>query len=121
MTNRTIWKISIAKLILWVLLPVSIIIVLLAIYGGNQLYYRSERHQRLDDCHFEVNHLQTKLYRLQELSDYVSILDQILTPLQMATLKAANEQIKRQKYKNYERYEMPLLNEKELKMLNRDR
>ena len=95
MTNRTIWKISIAKLILWFLLPVSIIIVLLAIY-----------------------HLQTKLYRLQELSDYVSILDQILTPLQMAKLKVANEVVKRNKYRNYERYEMPLLNEQELKLLN---
>lgn len=95
MTNRTIWKISIAKLILWFLLPVSIIIVLLAIY-----------------------HLQTKLYRLQELSDYVSILDQILTPLQMAKLKVANEIVKRNKYRNYERYEMPLLNEQELKLLN---
>lgn len=63
----------------------------------------------LDDCRFEVNHLQVRLYRLQELSDYVSVLDQILTPLQMAKLKVANEQIKRQKYKDYERYEQPLI------------
>jgi hypothetical protein len=75
--------------------------------------------QRLNDCHFEYNHLQTKLHRLQELNNYIPAMEQILNSLQLAELKALSEQIKQQKYKNYEAIEQPILNEKELKKLKR--
>ena len=65
--------------------------------------------QQLDDYRFEVNHLQTKLYRLQELSNYVEAMEQVLPSLVLAQLKAANEQIQQNKYKNYERREQPLI------------
>ncbi|MCK4821192.1 hypothetical protein KA005_35835, partial [bacterium] len=57
-------------------------------------------------------HLQTKIDRLRELSDYIEILEQ-LPPRVVAQLKTANEIIRRARYKNYERYEQPLLTEKE--------
>ncbi len=70
--------------------------------------------RQYDDCCFECNHLQTKLSRLQELSDYVLILEQILTPQQLAELKAANAMIRHEKYREYERVEQPIITKKEI-------
>jgi hypothetical protein len=70
---------------------------------------------QLDDCRFECNHLQTQVFRLRDLSDYVPILEQLLTPLQLAKLKTLSEQIRQQKYKEHERYEQPLITKKERK------
>lgn len=66
---------------------------------------------QLSDCRFEYNHLQAKLYRCQELSDYVEILEQ-LPPLVVAELKAANEVIQQARYRSYERVEQPLIEKK---------
>lgn len=70
---------------------------------------------QLSDCQFECNHLQTKLDRLEELGDYETALYQLLPSLGWAELRAANEQIRQQKYKSYESIEMPLLTEEERK------
>ena len=68
---------------------------------------------QLSDCQFECNHLQTKLHRLQELSDYIPAMEQVLNSMQLAELKALTEQIRQQKYKVYESIEMSILTEKE--------
>ena len=74
---------------------------------------------QLSDCYLECNHLQAKLWRLEELNDYIPAMENILNPLQLAELKALSEQIKQKKYRNYEAIELPLLNEKELKQLRK--
>lgn len=66
-----------------------------------------ERHY--DDCCFECNHLQTKLSRLQELSEYVLAMEQLLPSKALAELKAANAMIQHKKYREYERIEQSLL------------
>jgi hypothetical protein len=69
---------------------------------------------QLSDCRFECNHLQTKIDRLQELSDYIPAMENILNPLQLAELKTLSEMIRQQRYHEYERIEQPLLTEKEI-------
>ena len=69
--------------------------------------------RQLDDCRFEVNHLQTKMYRLQELSDYIPAMEQILPPLVLAQLKVATLMIRNERHRVYEGVEQPLLTEKE--------
>ena len=119
MTNRTMWKILMAKLVIWGLLLSSACIALLAIYGGVQLYDRTKRHQQLEDHKFEINHLQTQVFHLRDLNDYAPILEQLLTPLQLAELKVLSEQIRQQKNKNYERHEQPILTDKERKLIRK--
>ena len=75
--------------------------------------------KQLDDCRFEVNDLQTRLYRLEELQDYIPAMEQLLPSLALAQLKAATEMIRQKKYKNYEAIEQPILNEKELRKLKK--
>ena len=65
--------------------------------------------RRLDDCHFECNHLQTKLIRLEELNNYIPAMEQILNPLQLAELKTITEMIRQKKYQEYKGREMPLI------------
>ena len=65
--------------------------------------------QQLNDYRFEINHLQTKLYRLQELSDYVPAMKQLLPPLVLAQLKTATLMIQQKKYTDFEQYEQPLI------------
>lgn len=77
----------------------------------NTLFINSLKGQ-LSDCRFECNHLQTKLSRLQELSDYVPILEQILNSQQLAELKVCSEIIQQKRYREYERVEQSLLNHK---------
>ena len=90
------------KNILIVLVAVTVILIFTLV-----LLIQTER--QLDDCRFECNHLQTKLSRLQELSDYVSILEQILSPQQLAELKAADAIIRHKRYREYEAVEQPLI------------
>ena len=101
------------KLSLWIILLICVLWSLSAIYGIVQLCTYSERYQQLDDYRFEINHLQTKLYRLQELSDYIEAMEQILPSLVLAQLKTATLMIQQGKYRAYEGVEQPLLNEKE--------
>ena len=67
--------------------------------------------RQLDGCHFECNHLQMKLNRCQEFSDYAEILEQ-LPPLVVAQLKAANKVIQQARHREYERYEQPIIIDK---------
>ena len=87
----------------YIILVIFVAVILLAIIIPLE--------NQLDDCRFECNHLQTKLHRCQELSDYVEILEQ-LPPLVVAELRAANEIIRQARYRNYERVEQPLIEKK---------
>ena len=77
------------------------------------LVFLIDAENQLADCRFEVNDFQTRLYRLEELQDYIPAMEQLLPPLVLAQLKAATEMIKQKKCREYERYEMPLINEKD--------
>ena len=61
--------------------------------------------------------LQTKLWRLEELSDYVPAMEQLLPSLVLAQLKVATLMIRNEKYKAFEGIEQPLSTEKEKKQL----
>ena len=67
---------------------------------------------QLDDCIFECNHLQTKLYRYHEFNNYIPAMEQILPSLVLAQLKVATLMIRNEKYKAYEKIEQPLLTKK---------
>ena len=86
--------------------------IIVAIVIISALYVNSLRGY-LSDCRFECNPLQTKVWRLQSLNDYIPALEQVLNSMQLAELKALTEQIRQQKYRNYESVEMPLLTEEE--------
>ena len=64
---------------------------------------------RLSDCQFECNHLQTKLNQCEELSDYAIILSQILSSEAWGELRALNEELKQKRHWEYEGREQPLL------------
>lgn len=100
-------------------LILTLILILTCVFIITALFVITRLQNQLSDCQFEVNHLQTKLYWLQELSDYVPAMEQTLPPLVLAQLKAAAEMIRQKRYKEFERYEQPMLNEKELKRLRR--
>ena len=68
---------------------------------------------RLSDCRFEINHPQTKLWWLEELSDYIPAMEQILPSLVLAQLKVATLMIRNERHRVYEGVEQPLLTEKE--------
>lgn len=65
--------------------------------------------KQLDDCRFEINHLQTKLARYEELNDIVPVLYQTLPPLALAELKTANEMILQKRHREYEAIEQALI------------
>ena len=73
---------------------------------------------QLSDCQFECNHLQAKIWRLEELNDYVPAMEQVLNSMQLAELEALTEQIRQKKYRNYESVELPLLTEKERNLID---
>ena len=91
----------------YIILVIFVAIILLALIISLE--------NQLSDCQFECNHLQTKLYWLQELSDYIYVMEQILPPKVLAQFKAANLMIRNERYKAYEGIEQPLLTEKERK------
>ena len=68
---------------------------------------------QLSDCRFECNHLQTKLWRLEELNSYIPAMEQTLPPLVLAQLKVVTLMIRQKRYKAYEGIEQPLLTEGE--------
>lgn len=67
---------------------------------------------QLSDCQFECNHLQAKLWRLEELNDYIPAMEQALPPLILAQLKVVTLMIKNEKYKEFEKSEQPLIEKK---------
>lgn len=88
------------------LLTLSLMLAVILVIA---LVFLVKAERQLDDCRFECNHLQTKIDRLQELSDYISALDQLLPSRAMAELKVANAMIQHKKYREYEAVEQPLL------------
>lgn len=63
--------------------------------------------KKLNDCRFECNYLQNKLYKFEELNEYIPAMKQILSPVQIAELKALTLQIRNEKYEIYEGRELP--------------
>lgn len=63
---------------------------------------------QLSDCQFKVNHLQTKIDRLEALGEYETVLYQLMPPLAWAQLRAANEICKQKRQFEFEGCEMPL-------------
>lgn len=88
-------------------IPILTCILIVAIIIST-LYINSLRGY-LSDCRFECNHLQTKVYMLEELSDVIGTLYQILPPEAWAQLKVLEGMRKNEKYKEFERYETPIL------------
>lgn len=73
------------------------------------LYSLDQTEKQLDDCRFECNHLETQVFYLRELNDYIPAMEQILTPLQLAELKTLSEQIRQKKHREHERIEQPII------------
>lgn len=95
------------------LISISVIIALFAIYGGCQLYTRSDRLDIVEAQKAEIANLELKVRELRRINDLVLILEQILNSCQIDELKAANARVKLKKQREYERYEQPLITEKE--------
>ena len=91
----------------YIILVIFVAVVLLAIIIPLE--------NQLSDCQFECNHLQAKLWWLEEFSDYIPAMEQLLPPLVLAQLKAATLMIRNRKYEAYAGIEQPLLTEKERK------
>ena len=85
----------------YIILVIFVAVILLAIIIPLE--------NQLNDCRFECNHLQAKLWRLEELNDYIPAMEQTLPPLVLAQLKVATLMIRNGKYKAYEAIEQPLL------------
>ncbi|MCK4328746.1 hypothetical protein KAX02_02780 [candidate division WOR-3 bacterium] len=112
MTNRTSYKIVVLRLGMLLCLLLFWAAFCLAIYGGVQLYTCSARHQQLEDYRYIINDQKIRIAHLRDLNDYTAILEQLLTPLQLAELKVLSEMIKQKKYKEFERIEQPLIEKK---------
>lgn len=91
----------------------KLIILLAYILFAVMLFFIINLENQLSDCQFECNHLQTKLYRYQEFNEYIPAMEQILPSLVLAQLKVATLMIQNKRHREYERYEQPLLTEKE--------
>lgn len=85
---------------------------ILAVYGSCQLYTRTDRLDLAESQKAEIANLRTRLTFLQN-NDWGHIIEQ-LPPIIQDELAAMNELIKQKKHREYERYEMPLLTEKEI-------
>ncbi len=100
-----------AKIIIWTAMLFIILWTVAGAYGIIQLCTWKERHQQLEDNRFEIAHLQNQVFYLRELNDYIPVMEQLLTPLQLTELKVLSEQITQKKHREYERHEQPLLDE----------
>jgi len=85
------------------------IIAALALMVISLTIFLVQTERELDDCRFECNHLQTKIDRLEALSEYEVALLQLLPPSAWADLKVANAIIIREKQWEFEGQEMPLM------------
>lgn len=86
-----------------------LVVVFVIILSALTLAYTISLRGQLSDCRFECNGLQTKIYRLEELSDVVEAMNQVLPPLALAQLKAVTLMIRNERYKAFEGIEQPLL------------
>ena len=103
------------ELTLYAILLGFVMVITLAIYGGTQLYYRSDRHQQIEDYRYIINDQKIKIAHLRNLNDYITAMEQVLTSQQLAELKALALMINRERHRKYEATEQSLLTEKERK------
>lgn len=112
MTNRTSYKIAILRLVMLICLVIFCFGCILAIYGSAQLYTRTDRLDLAESQKAKIINLETKIVFLEN-NDWAMAIQQ-LPPIVQDMLAALNEGIKQKKHREYERYEQPLLNEKEI-------
>lgn len=114
MTRRTSYKIAALRLAILICLVGFCFGCMLAIYGGCQLYTRTERLDLDSSQKAEIANLKTRLTFLQN-NDWALIIEQLPSLIQ-DELAAMNERIKQKKHREYERFEQPMLTEKERKL-----
>ena len=93
------------KDILFVL--IFMIIGFLAVYGGYQLYDRSDRIDLIESQRSRIESLETKVCFLEN-TDYAMIIQQLPMIIQ-DDLAALNEKIKQDKHARYEATEQPII------------
>ena len=93
------------KDILFVLIFVTI--GSLAVYGGGQLYTRSDRLDLIESQRAKIANLETKICFLEN-TDYAMIIQQLPMIIQ-DDLAALNEKIKQDKHARYESTEQPII------------
>ena len=103
-------------LILIGLFLLSSTIFLFAVYGGVQFSLRSERIEMarlVESQQAKIINLELKVRELRRINSLIPILEQLLIPQQIDELEAGAERVRQKKQKEYERYEQPLITEKE--------
>lgn len=103
-------------LILVGLFLLSSIIFLFAVYGGIQFSTCSERVEMarlVETQQAEIANLELKVRELRRINSLIPILEQLLIPCQKDELEAGAEMVRQKRCKNYERFEQPLITEKE--------
>lgn len=88
---------------------------LFAIYGGVQLYTCSDRLDLIESQRAKIINLELKVRELKRINNLIPILEQLLIPRQIDELEAGAERVRQKKCREYERYEQPLITEKENK------
>lgn len=101
------------KLTMWLFFMFVAFGIMLATYGGINLYIRTDRLDLAETQRVKLVNCELKVRELRQINSLAPILEQLLTSCQVDELKAAGELSRQKKIKNYERYELPLLNEKE--------
>ena len=101
------------ELTLYAIILCILIMVSSACYGAHQIYTYSDRQQQLEDYKYIINDQKIKIAHLRNLNDYVAAMEQVLTSQQLAELKALALMINRERHRNYEAIEQPLITEKD--------
>jgi hypothetical protein len=105
------------KLTMWVFFMLIAFGIMLATYGGVNLYFRTDRLDLAEAQRVELVNCELKVRDLRLINSLIPILEQILTECQLDELGILSERIRQKRDKNYEAIEQPMLNEKELKKL----
>jgi hypothetical protein len=71
--------------------------IFFSIYGIVQLYTLSERRILIEDQRIQIKELSNKVQELRNLNELIPVLEQILTPLQIAELHVLGEQLVQKK------------------------
>lgn len=104
-----------AKLTMWFFFMLIALGIMLATYGGVNLYFRTDQLDFAEDQRVKLVNCELKVRELRQIHSLVPVLEQLLNPCQIDELAAGAERIRQKRNRNYERYELPLLNEKERK------
>lgn len=77
-------------------------------------YMIHQQNIKIKDYRFEIAHLTNQVFWLRSIDEIgIEVWEQVLTPLQMAELKAMNAKLIQDKQRAYEGREMPILTEEE--------